>query len=1203
MSSKDPEPLVTPVAASVSRYSFQDDRYYYTVKCLLEDGHLWELRRFYESFYDLQVALLEKFPYEAGMKGPGRTIPYMPGPVTHVTDVISNERRESLDNYIKALLTLPPLISKCRLVQKFFTPLQGDLKLDPQPWKDILVRTDEASPLTYREGGLKTSLANENDINPSHSSRNTLNNSSQSKRRRSLEPQQISSLEHGEASLKGSRIESTRDTALPVATSFVGHEPPNFLTSRPMNIRAAMLRQNTPCHYQQPDRTREDSRQASPDHMHPGYLSTEPGWHHSFNMFHPTLLPQPVTDGSSKPESRVSPDLYELSSDSTSSDSILKSSPNVHNSETDVELIKDSESGSEIDENDCSFAHAEERVLDPGTYFHGLENMEAEVALNSALRYWHPSWISLQTNGEDCNPHRCGTVSSDRLSGSSSPCLPRHLSTYYYFEDARTILEYRNVVARVLANANTMQDARYSAGIFSLLVMDQDRDSVVHLKSITYADIIRLFEAFDRVCEVSVSSANINSKTTVDVESSMISLTTECQNLLDRLCLSLGGPNEIHPSILWKGAVHVIDFALVSYAGAHLEAFDEKYLGQKRQAFIMPPPSDPNIHSLSNSIVLCRRRLQCLDDFLDRQDVWVFCLKSPVSQPKEDTRLLLATQIEPLADVWGPMWKAMRSESGTDILGYNIGNGVIVPWCRPAEDSDVLRLDNNEMYCHWICSKNYSVENVKSHQQGILKKSFNGTEDLLIGAIEVPETCVKPRHRIHDNDDLHINLGCKLSLEDFVHVKNMMRRKGALKEPRTQGSRRYKASHAVQVQGTAMGFVSLANTVTYKRRIGHSMKDTLVERWRHGLRNPVELESYSGVEISLCTQNARRRRLLEILQTETVRKYLSSISFEWINETCKRRYFQSLTDPKSFRQFWKRHPAYRPCVGDAISICLDALQETGINEQNGELSALWVSSFEEEEDSEAEDVATYDKSLTTRDQNRQASTNTQRGCDKDQKARGSNQETSGQPQIPCCDFEAVEEWIVTHFRSEHTWTGFLHDSTSCLTMAVMESGCLDLPDTLTFGRRCQFQSQSGRPQGRNGTAKQQAGFPVLQTALQLNESILKNEGLQCKSQSWDVSAVKKNTRFDLGEQGSLTVYAKASPFPRAPLIMEWSSVKSKKWHELKDVSINEDLLGKCPDKHHQEYIRGKWDVEPLPVLILSKSNKVPALGGSECHRR
>ena len=383
-----------------------------------------------------------------------------------------------------------------------------------------------------------------------------------------------------------------------------------------------------------------------------------------------------------------------------------------------------------------------------------------------------------------------------------------------------------------------------------------------------------------------------------------------------------------------------------------------------------------NIYPLSNNIVLRRRRLQCLNDFLGRQEVWVFCLSSPISPPKEDIRLFLSTQIEPLADVWGPMWKSLRSGSSKEILEYNIGNGVIVPWCWPTGRFDALpfRLESNETYCHWISCKSYSAEDVESHQQRISKTFFNATETLLIGAINTPKTCLRPAcHSIQDNDGLHVNSGCKLSLEDFARIKNMMRRKGALKEPRTESSRRYKASHAVQIQGSAMGFVSIANTVTDKRRSGFSMKDTLVERWRHGLRNPVELESYSGIEVSLCTQNARRRRLLEILQTETIRKYLRSISFEWINETCKQRYFQSLSDPKSFRRFWKRHPTYRLCVGDAISICLDALQETGINEQNGEFSALWVSSFEEEEDSEAEETASYDKPLMTRDQSWQAS--------------------------------------------------------------------------------------------------------------------------------------------------------------------------------------------------------------------------------------
>ena len=56
----------------------------------------------------------------------------MPGPVTYVTDAISNGRRESLNEYVKKLLALPPYISKCHLVRQLFAPREGDFELDPR---------------------------------------------------------------------------------------------------------------------------------------------------------------------------------------------------------------------------------------------------------------------------------------------------------------------------------------------------------------------------------------------------------------------------------------------------------------------------------------------------------------------------------------------------------------------------------------------------------------------------------------------------------------------------------------------------------------------------------------------------------------------------------------------------------------------------------------------------------------------------------------------------------------------------------------------------------------------------------------------------------------------------------------------------------------------------------------------------------------
>lgn len=98
----------------------------------MEDGRHWELSRFYQNFYDFQIALLQQFPKEADYHSGTRVLPFMPGPVSYVTDAISNGRRESLDDYVKKLLALPPYISKCQLVRELFAPREGDFELDPR---------------------------------------------------------------------------------------------------------------------------------------------------------------------------------------------------------------------------------------------------------------------------------------------------------------------------------------------------------------------------------------------------------------------------------------------------------------------------------------------------------------------------------------------------------------------------------------------------------------------------------------------------------------------------------------------------------------------------------------------------------------------------------------------------------------------------------------------------------------------------------------------------------------------------------------------------------------------------------------------------------------------------------------------------------------------------------------------------------------
>jgi bud emergence protein 1 len=110
--------------------------YWYIIECQMEDGRHWELSRYYADFYDFQIALLEHFPEEAGNKGKPRTLPFMPGPVAHVTDAISNGRRQSLDEYIRKILSMPPHISKSQLVRQLFAPRPGDFEIDPNALGD-----------------------------------------------------------------------------------------------------------------------------------------------------------------------------------------------------------------------------------------------------------------------------------------------------------------------------------------------------------------------------------------------------------------------------------------------------------------------------------------------------------------------------------------------------------------------------------------------------------------------------------------------------------------------------------------------------------------------------------------------------------------------------------------------------------------------------------------------------------------------------------------------------------------------------------------------------------------------------------------------------------------------------------------------------------------------------------------------------------
>lgn len=125
--------------ASVDQFLSDGSRYWFLVRVEMNDGRHRNLCRYYEDFYDFQIALLEEFPMEAGRTGEQRILPFMPGPLTYVDDTISAQRRADLHVYVEELCTLPAHVVRSPLVQNLFSAREGDVEsshptsMMPQP--------------------------------------------------------------------------------------------------------------------------------------------------------------------------------------------------------------------------------------------------------------------------------------------------------------------------------------------------------------------------------------------------------------------------------------------------------------------------------------------------------------------------------------------------------------------------------------------------------------------------------------------------------------------------------------------------------------------------------------------------------------------------------------------------------------------------------------------------------------------------------------------------------------------------------------------------------------------------------------------------------------------------------------------------------------------------------------------------------------
>ncbi|KAH0535939.1 hypothetical protein FGG08_007159 [Glutinoglossum americanum] len=814
--------------------------------------------------------------------------------------------------------------------------------------------------------------------------------------------------------------------------------------------------------------------------------------------------------------SSASPDheIFSNASGSTYATSFSDLNASVENlGSGDEEVMDDDILPHDIDPDD--------RLVNPVYYFKKLRDIEAVVYKQSALRLYGVATLDQEKYRE-----RLGTHDYQPLVSSPSGSVPQpsvkaweEVKPNQVHQERRTLLLHlskcRNIIFTTLSSLTRLRNEGFCEDCFSLLSIAKGRPGVARLNSLGFRLVERLAQAFENaLCQAGDYSSYLNSEEWYKAES-ILELNQTCQSFMDSLGLLDDGSahQNVSPELLWHRVVLTLDLAVLSYSGAHVSRLDERHLGLKKDCFQVPSsflapelPEQASAKRQETVVNMRRRSLRCMDGFLRSKQVWVFHLE-PQEHPlnisgSDDDCLYLSTEVTTLASIWGPLWETSSKSKPEDILEYSLGNGSILPW--PAGQNEEQYILPDETFCHWISSRERA--NVDAALEGVAKRHFNGAKELLIG------------------------IGTVNSFKEQYKNSNCLHQAGTTKPTKILDAQ------TVQVQVGAMGLAGSAGFL-YKIDNGQTWKEALVDRWEKepNRRNPRALEHWFGVEVSACTENARRRRLLRVLGNKTMLDYLDAIGFSWSDNECKSRYRQSLYSGKSsaFRELYIAHPEWRTDLAGAVVTSLKALYKTGVSD-SGMLSAFWVT-------------------------------------------------------------EPGDEWIVTLRKSEHTWISLLKDTTESGTMAVLVDKCLKFDQWLS--RRCLSKIENGdvcrTPQGysvfETAIAVNKLVKPIELTRLR--------DSNKRKKRSWDVSSLQKGCSFVIdnteGKQGKLILMRDA--LPDKPLFMEWkpSFGSTREIHRR----LNEDILGKEAGKYHEEYIRdGQWESDKIVVHVMSKTQGIALAG-------
>jgi hypothetical protein len=663
-----------------------------------------------------------------------------------------------------------------------------------------------------------------------------------------------------------------------------------------------------------------------------------------------------------------------------------------------------------------------------------------------------------------------------------------------------------------MESVEAMETASYCGSFISILVIDKARHNVARLLPIECSKIKHLVATFEACLSKLISRHPSIGLTDVNMTFAK-DVTTVCRDLLTSLDLDLPVQGtEMRFTEIWRCAVHVLDMAVLSYASAHTQ-----YFGTTKLKYI----TLPGIFLEKQYFMFRRRSFLCVSEFLGGQEAWVLERYHPNAPQLDLPPLYLSTDAATFGDIWGPMWKSCGVLNGAadynQILRYNVGNGVIIPWNLPSSGfKESISVQKGEKFCHWISDKAIGDVDNLANSSG---QTLHPDNILLIGA----------------SYKLQYNPRCRLSTGD---VTQRLRDSGSCSELGTMKNKRVVDSETVQIQ-LGPSYIKAGAQRTFKRR-GITWKMAFIESWKNNPegRNVRMLEIRFGVEVSACTYNARRRRLITLLGSNTMVNYLRNASLRWESTDCQERFYAALksSDYKAFRNLYKSRKDWQPDLGKAITCCLDAFSEAETDKEG--LNLLWV--------------------------------------------------PDSKP--------GMRVNISSH---EHSWVGFLKDTEVCCTMAVLEDKCLELPN-LGWIRKC-HERECGSGSTAGPMPDQIHNMSVLETSFMLNENCIpksiyaerchgRNGSTSRHKHRWSTSLMEDGEKFSSGGNGHLKAI---TPLGNGQILAHW-----KPYWDIWGV-VREALpfaFSAGHKKRHWEYIRDEdGKAGPIYVLIMSSvSEKVTA---------